>query len=164
MNATAVNRGWCTFTLEGRVCGLDVTRVQEVLRPLPVTRLPHAPGHVRGLINLRGRIVPAVDLRGVLGLPAGPAPGGHLIVTDGETPVSLLVDAIGDVRRGDGLAPAPVPHVLEGPAGDVVDGVVTLDDQLLLVLDLDRLLDRAFGGARAATVPGRSPRPAGGTP
>lgn len=158
--------GWCTFTLAGRLCGLDVTRVQEVLRPQPVTRLPLAPAMVRGLLNLRGRIVPAVDLRAVLGIEAAPAttPGGHLIVFDGDSPVSLVVDAIGDVHRAPGSALVPVPHTLQGPARDLVAGAVPLDDQLLLVLDLDRVLERAFAGDGEPPPTRRPPRPAGGTP
>lgn len=158
--------GWCTFTVAGRHCAVEVTRVQEVLRPLPVTPLPLAPPAVRGLVNLRGHIVPVVDLRVVLGLPAGPAAaaGGHVIVHDGETPVALLVDAIGDVRRAEGAALVPVPHTLEGPAGELVAGALPLPDELLLALDLDRTLDRAFEGADVSVHAGRTERPAGGTP
>jgi purine-binding chemotaxis protein CheW len=167
--------GWCTFTVADRLCGLEVTRVQEVLRPTPVTRLPLAPPAVRGLLNLRGRIVPAVDLRLVLGLPPAPngTAGGHLIVFDGASPVSLVVDAIGDVQRAEGTVVLPVPHTLDGPARDLVAGAVPLPDGLLLVLDLDRTLDRAFAQADAMPRPGftngpgetgRPPRPAGGTP
>ncbi len=158
--------GWCTFVLDERLCAVDVGRVQEVLRPQPVTRLPLAPGSVSGLINLRGRIVAAVDLRAVLGLPAAPSstPGGHVIVFDGDGPVSLVVDAIGDVRRDADATLVPVPHTLEGPARDLVAGAVPLADGLLLVLDLDRVLERAFAEADAIPVTGRSPRPAGGTP
>lgn len=164
MNAAVT--GWCTFTVADRLCGLDVTRVQEVLRPQPVTALPLAPPAVLGLLNLRGRIVPAVDLRAVLGLPAAPAsaPGGHLIVFDGDSPVSLIVDSIGDVRHADGVALVAVPHTLGGPARALVAGAVPLPDGLLLVLDLDRTLERAFAGASAPDPTGRPPRPAGGTP
>lgn len=158
--------GWCTFGLDGRLCGFDVSRVREVMRPQPVTRLPHAPRAVSGLINLRGAIVPAVDLRAVLGLaPAPPGtPGGQLIVFDGDSPVSLVVDTIGDVRREGVDALVPVPHTLEGPARELVAGAVPLADGLLLVLDLDRVLEHAFGGSSALTANGRVPRPAGGTP
>jgi purine-binding chemotaxis protein CheW len=167
VNATGtIATGWCTFTVAGRLCGLDVTRVQEVLRALPVTRLPLAPPAVRGLLNLRGRIVPAVDLRHVLGLPpsATGSAGGHLIVFDGASPVSLLVDTIGDVRRSAGAALVPVPHTLQGPARDLIAGAVPLPDGLLLVLDLDRTLESAFADVNATPQTGRPPRPAGGTP
>lgn len=164
MSAPTAQTGWCTFTVAGRLCGLDVTRVQEVLRPQPVTRLPLAPPAVRGLLNLRGRIVPAVDLREVLGLGGATAAdaGGHLVVFDGDAPVSLVVDAIGDVRHADGAKLVPVPHTLEGPARDVVAGAVPLADELLLVLDLDRTLERAFAAPKASATTGRPPRPAGG--
>ena len=175
MNAPAVPvTGWCTFTVAGGLYGLDVTRVQEVLRQVPITRLPLAPPAVRGLINLRGRIVPAIDLRHVLGLApsATGAAGGHLIVFDGASPVSLVVDSIGDVRHAAGAGLVPVPHTLTGPARDLVAGAVPLPDELLFVLDLDRTLDRAFADPNALPQPGlvnrpgvtgRPPRPAGGT-
>lgn len=167
MNAAAqapVTTGWCTFTVAGRRCGIEVTRVQEVLRAAAITPLPLAPPAVRGLLNLRGRIVPAVDLRHVLDLPPAEAGAnaGHLIVFDGGSPVSLVVDAIGDVHRADGAAVVPVPHTLAGPARDLVAGTVPLADGLLLVLDLDRTLDRAFAAPDALLAPGRDPRPAGG--
>ena len=160
-----VATGWCTFTVAGRQCGLDVARVQEVLRPQPMTSLPLAPPAVRGLLNLRGRIVPAVDLRVVLGLAEtdATAPGGHLVVFDGEAPVSLIVDSIGDVRHAADVAPVPVPHTLEGPARDLIAGAVPLPDGLILILDLDRTLERAFAGANPIPITGRPPRPAGGT-
>jgi purine-binding chemotaxis protein CheW len=167
MNPTApAATGWCTFTVEGLHCGLDVARVQEVLRPQAVTPLPLGPAAVRGLLNLRGRIVPAVDLRDVLGLRGTPGrePGGHLIVFDGESPVSLIVDAIGDVQHADALRLVPVPHDLDGPARDLVAGVVPLADSLLLVLDLDRTLERAFSATDAHPTTGRPPRSAGGSP
>lgn len=167
MNTAPVATGWCTFTVAGRLCGIDVARVQEVLRPTPVTRLPLAPPAVRGLLNLRGRIVPAVDLRHVLGLPAAPAgtAGAHLVVFDGASPVSLVVDAIGDVRHADGAAKVAVPHTLSGPARHLIAGAVPLPDGLLLVLDLDRTLERAFAGADAPPHPGpATPRPDGDTP
>lgn len=157
--------GWCTFIVAGRQFGLDVARVQEVLKPQPMTSLPLAPPAVSGLLNLRGRIVPAVDLRVVLGLAGteSPPPGGHLVVFDAESPVSLTVDAIGDVRHAGDVSPVPVPHTLEGPARELISGAVPLPDGLLLLLDLDRTLERAFAGADPIPITGRAPRPAGGT-
>jgi chemotaxis signal transduction protein len=103
-------------------------------------------------MNLRGRIVPVVDLRVVLGRDAAPAAGtgaGLVVVRSVEGPVALLVDAIGDVRRADSLeplraSPAAGPE-LPDDGGSLVAGTLAFPGELLVVLDLDRVLACAFG-------------------
>jgi purine-binding chemotaxis protein CheW len=147
---------WCTFKLAGGDYGVELSRVQEVLRPQPVTRLPLAPPAIAGLINLRGRIVPVVDPRRVLGGEAGP-PSGFVVVSAADGPVALLVDAIGDVRRADPASPPPsLPAAIgrgESDDAPLIARTLALPDQTLVVLDLDRVLERAF------TTPEASPRP-----
>ena len=139
---------WCTFRLAQDHYGVELGRVQEVLRPLPVTRLPLAPPAIAGLLNLRGRIVTVVDLRVVLGVETAPA-AGLVVVRGSEGPVALLVDAIGDVRRTDAATPALAAE----PAGDdhvsLVASTLALPGELLAVLDLDRVLARAFAPEEA---------------
>jgi len=98
----ALEAGWCTFLVEDGLYGLDVARVHEVLRPQPLTRVPLAPPSVAGLLNLRGQIVPAVDLRTLFGLALLTTPGGLVVVRSGDGLTALVVDAIGDVRRPEG--------------------------------------------------------------
>src|SRR3954454_4627156 len=91
---------YCTFYLDGSYFGLDVLHVQEVIRHQEMTRVPLAPPVVRGLINLRGQIVTALDLRRRLELPDRPAdqpPPVNVVVRTDDGAVSLLVDDIGDV-------------------------------------------------------------------
>src|SRR3954454_16474957 len=90
---------YCTFTVDGHYFGVDVLRVQEVIRAQPMTRVPLAPPVVRGLINLRGQIVTAIDLRRRLGMPdrAADRPPVNVVVRTDDGAVSLLVDEIGDV-------------------------------------------------------------------
>ena len=135
----------CTFTLDGLYFGVDVLRVQEVLRFQEMTPVPLAPPETRGLINLRGQVVTAVDLRLRLGLaerPAGPdAPGPmNVIVRAGDDTVSLLVDQIGDVVEPGDEALEPPPATLAGRVRDVTAGVYKLGGRLLLVMDADRTL------------------------
>jgi len=143
-------QAWCTFQIAGGHYGIELARVQEVLRPLPVTRLPLGPPAIAGLINLRGRIVTVVDARAVLGVgePGTPA-AGLIVVRGGEGPVALLVDAIGDVRR-----PTSPPALAAEPAADergsLVACTLALPGELLVVLDLDRLLARAFAAPAEA--------------
>ena len=135
-------RQLCTCTLGGLWLGIDVLEVQEVLRWQPTTRVPLAPAAVRGLINLRGQIVTAVDMRRLFGLPAS-APDAepmNIVVRALETPVSLLVDAIGDVVEVSDAMAEPPPPTLAPAVRDLVRAVYKLPEHLLLELDTDRAL------------------------
>src|SRR5215468_4965940 len=109
---------YCTFFVGGHYFGLDVLKVQEVIRYQEMTRVPLAPPEVRGLINLRGQIVTAIDLRRRLELserPADQLPVNVVVQTD-DGAVSLLVDEIGDVLEvREKLFERP-PDTLRGPA------------------------------------------------
>lgn len=136
----------CTFHVADLYLGLDIASIQEVLRGQEVTRLPLASPAVRGIINLRGRIVPAVDLRRCLEL--GPAPEGlaptTIVVRAPETAVSLLVDDVGDVMTLSEEAFARTPETVRASARDLLHGVFQLEDRLLLELDLGRVLRAAY--------------------
>ena len=129
-----------TFTLGGRWYGVDVSAVQEVLRGLPRTRIPLAPRALAGLINLRGQVLTAVDLRAQLGLPPredGTEPMLVVIHVDGE-PVALLVDSIGAVVDVEPEQFEPPPDTLVGPTRELILGAYKLTDHLLLSLDVDK--------------------------
>jgi purine-binding chemotaxis protein CheW len=141
----ADGRQFCTFSVADHYFGLDVLRVQEVIRYQEMTRVPLAPPVVRGLINLRGQIVTAIDLRRRLGLGEGPADRQPLnvVVRGDDGAVSLLVDEIGDVLEvPDKLFERP-PETLKGPARELILGAYKLPDRLLLVLDPDRTVNLA---------------------
>lgn len=135
MNTT---RQFCTFIVEGMFFGVPVLEVQEVLRHQQMTPVPLAPEMVRGLINLRGQIVTAIDMRSRLGLPAsssGEPPMNVIIRNEDGVPVSLLVDDIGDVLTvEDTLADTP-PETLRGPARELVRTVYKLPGRLMLELN-----------------------------
>lgn len=140
-----------TFELDGRLYGVDVHAVQEVLRGLTRTRVPLAPTSLAGLINLRGQVLAAMDLREQLGLPsrAEDAPEPMLVVirVDGE-PIALLVDRIGavvDVSADSFEAP---PDTLTGPTRELIRGAYKLEGQLLLALDVERAVDVPAGQRR----------------
>jgi purine-binding chemotaxis protein CheW len=131
---------FCTFTLDGLLFGVEVMKVQEVIRYLEMTRVPLAPSVVRGLINLRGQIVTAVDLRRRLGLserPADQSPMNVVIRMDDEA-ISLLVDEIGEVREVEEDAFERPPETLRGVARELIRGAYKLKDRLLLVLDTEK--------------------------
>ncbi len=138
----AVAAQYCTFLVSDMFFGIDVLRVQEVLKTQQVTRVPLAPAVFEGLINLRGQIVPAVDMRRRLGL--APRPDGaqpmNMVVRTEEGPASLLVDEIGDVLDVDGAAFEPVPENLAPEAQKLIRHVCKLKGRLLLVLDTEETL------------------------
>lgn len=136
---------YCTFRLGGHDFGVEVVRVQEVVLAQPMTRVPLAPAAVRGLMNLRGQIVTAVDLRRRLGLPDREEGGDpvNVVVRTDDGAVSLQVDEIGDVIPVAAADFEPPPETLRGPARGLIRGAYKLDGRLLLVLDADRAVDLA---------------------
>ncbi len=140
-----------TFHVAELFFGVDVLRVQEVLAWQPMTPVPLAPEVVEGLINLRGQIVTAVDMRRRLGLPPrdGEAAPMNLVIRTEDGPVSLLVDDIGDVLEADAAAWERPPENLSPAARELVRGVYKLEGRLLLVLDVERTVELAAAESAA---------------
>lgn len=129
-----------TFTLAGHLYGLPVSRVQEVLQSQRTTGVPLAPSAVRGLINLRGEVVPVIDLRTRLSLADRDTrvPAMSVVVRVDDEVISLLVDRIGDVVDVDDEMFEVPPETLSGPTRELIRGAYKLHDRLLLALDVDR--------------------------
>jgi purine-binding chemotaxis protein CheW len=142
---------FCTFFLGDLFLGVPVEQVQEVIRYQDITRVPLAPEVIRGLINLRGQIVMAVDLRRRFGMPRLPEtqlPMNVVVRTD-DGAISFLVDEIGDVLEAEQEQFELPPETLQGPARDLVRGVYKLHGRLLLVLDTERAVTVADSGLAA---------------
>jgi purine-binding chemotaxis protein CheW len=135
----------CTFYLDNHFFGVDVQTVQEVIRYQDMTRVPLARKAVSGLINLRGQIVTAIDLRRRLGLPDRPADRlpMNVVVRSDDGVVSLLVDQIGDVQEVDQDNFEPPPETLRGASRNMIRGAYKMKDRLLLVLDTERAVNVA---------------------
>ncbi|QGG94757.1 chemotaxis protein CheW [Actinomarinicola tropica] len=131
-----------TFTLDGLLFGIEVSRIQEVIRAQQMTRVPLAASVIGGLINLRGEIVTAVDLRRRLELPprADGVPPMNVVVRTRDGAVSLLVDEIGDVVEVSADSFEEPPGTVSGVALSLIRGAHKLDGRLLLVLDTDRAI------------------------
>ena len=131
-----------TFYVDNLFFGVDVLKVQEVIRYQVMTPVPLASSTVSGLINLRGQIVTAIDLRRRLSLP--PRPDGqnpmNVVIRTDDGAVSLLVDEIGDVLEVEERTLESPPPTIEGVAREMITGVYKLDDRLLLVLDHEKAL------------------------
>lgn len=146
MNAStekaSLRESYCTFRVDELLFGVAVLQVQEVIRTQPTTRVPLAPSVVHGLMNLRGQIVSALDLRQRLGL--SPRPDNekvmNVVIRSSDGPVSLLVDEIGEVVEVDKTRSEPPPETLQGEHRDLILGVYKLHDELLLIVDIDRVL------------------------
>lgn len=134
---------FCTFYVDSLFLGIDVQHAQEVIRYQDMTCVPLAPPAISGLINLRGQIVTALDLRCRLGLPLR-EPNElpmNVIIRDGENAVSLLVDRIGDVVEvDDELFELPPPTVHPSVRG-LIRGSYKLVDRLLLVFDTREVIN-----------------------
>jgi purine-binding chemotaxis protein CheW len=128
---------FCTFYLGKLLFGVELTGVQEVIRHLEMTKVPLAPKVVSGLINLRGQIVTAVDLRRRLELEPRPAEAipMNVVVRSEDGAVSLLVDEIGDVVEVEEATFERPPETLRGTMRNMIRGVHKLNDRLLHVLD-----------------------------
>ncbi|MFQ5483638.1 MAG: chemotaxis protein CheW [Nitrospinaceae bacterium] len=133
---------FCTFYLEGHFFGIDVLEVQEVFRFQEMTSIPLAPDTISGLINLRGQIITAIDLRRLLHLKdreEGDMPMNVVVRTADEV-VSLLVDEIGDVLEVEGNLFEQPPENLQGPLKNLIRGVYKLQGNLLLILDTEKVV------------------------
>jgi purine-binding chemotaxis protein CheW len=134
---------YVTATVGDQLFGLPILRVQDVFKPERVTRVPLAPPEIAGVLNLRGRIVTLVDLRRRLGLPPLAEGDPQMAVGvewRGES-YGLLIDSIGEVLKLDDEAREPIPVNLDEELAHMSAGIYRLDEQLLMVLDVERVLD-----------------------
>jgi purine-binding chemotaxis protein CheW len=149
----AQNLQFCTFYLDNLLFGVRLTDVQEVMRHMEMTQVPLAPNVVSGLINLRGQIVTAIDLRRKLefGQRAQDKLPMNVVVHNEEGAVSLLVDDIGDVVEVGDDAFEPPPETLRGKVRSVILGVYKLSGRLMHVLDTAKACQIAEATEPAAT-------------
>ena len=126
----------CTFQIDTLFIGIEIGRIQEILRAQPVTPVPLSPSAIHGLMSLRGQIVPVVDLAQRLGvqLRSGNEAFNVLIRTP-EGPVSLLVDSVGDVVDVESDAFEPAPETMRSSMRSLILGAYKLERRLLLALD-----------------------------
>lgn len=134
-----------TFSLGGEIHGVDILRVKEIRGWSPATRIPHALPWVLGVLNLRGAIMPVVDLRLRFALPAAEfTPLTVIIVLSlrtaaGQRECGVVVDEVRDVVDIAPGAVRPPPALARCGSGDFIQGIATVDDQLLILLDADNL-------------------------
>ena len=132
-----------TFTIAGQLFGIPVLQIQDVLSSYKITPVPLAPPEITGSLNLRGRVVTAIDVRLRLGLPPRPADADSMsIVAENEGELySLMVDSVGEVLALSQSAYERNLPTLDAKFRAFSDGIYRLDGQLLVVLDVNRMLD-----------------------
>ena len=145
-----------TFLLAGEEYGVDILRVQEIKGWDKVTRLPQAPEFVLGVINLRGAVVPIVDLRRRFALePVPPGPTTVVIVVKvdgprGERTVGIVVDAVSEVYNVPADAIRPPPEVTGNVDTAFVKGLASVGEKMVILLDIDMLINTSVEAAQAA--------------
>ena len=143
---------YVTAMIGGQLFGLPILRVQDVFLPTRLTRVPLAPPDLAGVLNLRGRIVTLIDMRCLLGLDGrkDKAPAMAIGVEARGESYGLLIDSVGEVLKLDDAAREPNPINLDPRLARVCAGVHRLEGQLLLVVDVDRVLNAGASAVAAA--------------
>jgi purine-binding chemotaxis protein CheW len=139
---SAAERQLVAFELAGETYGVDINWVHEIIRMQAVTRLPRTPEFIEGVINLRGRIIPVIDLRKRFGLPPREqTPDTRIMVVEmaGVT-VGMIVDAVSEVVRLPAESIEPPPPMMHGIDTAYLEGVGKWEDRLVILLNLDRVL------------------------
>jgi purine-binding chemotaxis protein CheW len=131
-----------TFNISEEEFGVDILKVQEIIRTMDITKVPRAPVFVEGVINLRGKVIPILDLRRRFGMQARPHDKQTriIVIELGSMIVGFVVDGVSEVLRISASTVEPPPAVVSGLESEYISGVGKLEDRLLILLDLDKLL------------------------
>jgi purine-binding chemotaxis protein CheW len=131
-----------SFNIGQEEFGLDIQCIQEINRMVEITRVPNSPEFVSGVINLRGKVIPVIDLRKRFGFPAKESDKNTriIVVELGNTIVGFVVDSVREVLRIPKSITEPPPTIIAGIGAEYVTAVGKLEDRLLILLDLDRIL------------------------
>lgn len=146
-------RQFISFTIGAEEYGIDIMAIREIKGWVPATHLPETPPYMRGVIDLRGTIVPILDLRSRFGGQATDASARHVImvVAMGATVAGILVDAVADILAVDETDIQPVPQMDRAAADAFVSGLVTVNGRMVAILDLAHVFDaNLLGHAQAA--------------
>ena len=132
------------FRLGAELYGVEIARVHEIIRMQPVTRVPRAPAFVEGVTNLRGQVIPVVDLRRRFGLPeVERTRASRIVVVDiGDQVAGVIVDGVSEVLRVSTASIEPPSPVVQGIDSEYLHGIAKLSERLVILLDLDRVLAR----------------------
>ncbi|MDB5069964.1 MAG: cheW [Candidatus Eremiobacteraeota bacterium] len=131
-----------SFKLGSEEYGVDIAQVQEINRMVAVTHVPRAPQFMEGVINLRGQLIPIIDLRARFGMPrAEHTKNTRIVVTEiGTKRVGMVVDSVSEVLRLDVAQIEPAPEMITGVDTEYIRGVGKIEDRLIILLDLAKII------------------------
>jgi purine-binding chemotaxis protein CheW len=132
---------YLSFSLASEEYAIEILRVQEIRGMCPLTPLPHAPAQVCGVMNLRGVVVPVIDMRVALGLPTEPHNKFTVIIvlSVGGRTMGFVVDSVSDVLALDTSAIEKAPDLGCGVDGAMVSGIARIEDRFIILLDIDHI-------------------------
>jgi purine-binding chemotaxis protein CheW len=136
-----------TFTLGNEEYAVDILKVQEINRMSEIAKVPNAPPFVEGVINLRGRVIPVVNLRQRFGLSGkGADEKSRIVIMDiqGIT-IGVMVDAVSEVLRIPASTVEESPPMATEIGTEFIRGIAKLDDRLIILIDMDRLIEKSEG-------------------
>ncbi|MGH1378137.1 MAG: chemotaxis protein CheW [Alphaproteobacteria bacterium] len=142
-NINKMSEDFLTFVVEGQSFGIPVLQVQDVLSEQPVTKIPLSSAEVAGSLNLRGRIVTAINVRQCLSMPARDSGKSNMsvVVEHKEELFSLVIDSVGEVLRLAKTDFEKNPGTLDSSWKDISTGIFQLEDDLLIIMDVSKLLE-----------------------
>ena len=160
MTQTQVRPGrFLTFTLASESYGLEILKVQEIIGILNVTRVPRTPAYIRGVINLRGKVIPVIDLRPKLGFEAKADSERTCIIVlqirngDRDVTMGVIVDAVSEVLNVSAEQIEPTPEFGAAISHEFILGLAKLGKHVVILLDADRILSTdGMGEAKASAV------------
>ncbi|MCR9124909.1 MAG: chemotaxis protein CheW [Rhodobacteraceae bacterium] len=137
-----------SFRVSGKDFSIDIGYVREIRGWSPTTILPHTPDYVKGVMNLRGNVIPVMDLSHRLGLgPTEPTERHVIVITVlGDKTVGLLVEAVSDIMSVPADELKPTPDLASTSSRDFVEGVYMIEDSLIRVMDIHQVFARETGG------------------
>lgn len=133
-----------TFKLGDEEYAVDILKVQEINRMVEITTVPNTPAFIEGVINLRGKVIPVVNLRSKFGLgPKDIDSQSRIMVVNVGATIGLVVDSVSEVLRLPADTVEPPPAMTSGLDSEYIKGIGKLEDRLLILLDIDRLIGKA---------------------
>jgi purine-binding chemotaxis protein CheW len=150
LTAAADSMQLVSFKLSDETYGIEITRIREIILVGEITQVPETPHYIKGLINLRSTVIPVIDLRSRFGLPEGTLTGESriMVLNVGNRTIGIVVDAVSEVLRVAGDQISPAPPTVASLGNEYMTGLVRLDEQLLILLDVDQL----FGEEETAAL------------
>lgn len=144
VNAAQTEKQLVVFDLASEGYGVDIGAVREIIRMQEITRVPRTPEFVEGVINLRGKVIPVIDLRKRFGLHvADQSKDNRIVVVDiGKQDIGVIVDAVTEVLRISANSVEPPTSVITSADSDYLLGIVKLESRLIILLDLESVLSK----------------------